>query len=99
MDPISTHVNPEAIKDIEIIKGPCSVRHGQVLGGLKPTVRYWCYLPTIFEDDQVSFSVLNIWNATYYEYLNRPFRNMPESGILYEPGRNFTAMVRYNFGK
>ena len=54
---------------------------------------------TIYDDVQLGFSVLNIWNTTYYEHLNRPFRNMPESGILYEPGRNFTAMVRYDFGK
>ncbi|NJO88432.1 MAG: TonB-dependent receptor plug domain-containing protein [Chloroflexia bacterium] len=34
MDPITTHVNPEDISKIEIIKGPYSVRYGQTMGGI-----------------------------------------------------------------
>ncbi|MDF1548513.1 MAG: TonB-dependent receptor plug domain-containing protein, partial [Bacteroidales bacterium] len=34
MDPITTHVNPEEISKIEIIKGPYSVRYGQSFGGI-----------------------------------------------------------------
>ena len=34
MDPITTHVNPEEISKIEIIKGPYSVRYGQTMGGI-----------------------------------------------------------------
>lgn len=44
MDPITTHVIPEEIEKIEIIKGPYSVRYGATFGGIvnmvtqKPTV-------------------------------------------------------------
>ncbi len=34
MDPITTHVTPEEIEKIEIIKGPYSVRFGQTMGGI-----------------------------------------------------------------
>ncbi|WP_240531798.1 TonB-dependent receptor plug domain-containing protein [Maribacter sp. 4G9] len=34
MDPITTHVNPEEIEKIEIIKGPYTVRYGATFGGI-----------------------------------------------------------------
>ena len=34
MDPITTHIPPEALEKIEIIKGPYSVRFGQSMGGI-----------------------------------------------------------------
>ncbi len=34
MDPITTHIIPEEIEKIEIIKGPFSVRFGQIFGGV-----------------------------------------------------------------
>lgn len=34
MDPITTHVTPEEVEKIEIIKGPFSVRYGQTMGGV-----------------------------------------------------------------
>lgn len=34
MDPISTHVSPEEISKIEVIKGPFSVRYGATFGGI-----------------------------------------------------------------
>lgn len=34
MDPITTHVMPEEVEKIEVIKGPFSVRHGQSMGGI-----------------------------------------------------------------
>ncbi|UWX53853.1 TonB-dependent receptor [Maribacter litopenaei] len=34
MDPITTHVNPEEIEKIEIIKGPYTVRYGATFGGV-----------------------------------------------------------------
>ena len=34
MDPITTHVAPEEIEKIEIIKGPYSVRYGPTFGGI-----------------------------------------------------------------
>ncbi|MCB9272426.1 MAG: TonB-dependent receptor [Lewinellaceae bacterium] len=34
MDPITTHVIPEEIEKIELIRGPFSVRYGQTMGGI-----------------------------------------------------------------
>lgn len=34
MDPITTHVAPEEVERIELIKGPFSVRYGQSMGGV-----------------------------------------------------------------
>ncbi|HFA48452.1 MAG TPA: TonB-dependent receptor, partial [Bacteroidetes bacterium] len=34
MDPITTHVIPEEVENIELIKGPFSVRYGQTMGGI-----------------------------------------------------------------
>jgi len=34
MDPITTHVSPEEIEKIEVIKGPYTVRYGATLGGV-----------------------------------------------------------------
>lgn len=34
MDPITTHVSPEEIERIEVIKGPYSVRYGPAFGGI-----------------------------------------------------------------
>jgi iron complex outermembrane receptor protein len=45
----------------------------------------------------VGFSALNLFDVNYYEHLNRGYRNMPEQGLLYEQGRNFTFFVKYTF--
>lgn len=45
----------------------------------------------------IGASVLNLLNANYYEHLNRAYRNMPENGVLYEPGRNVTVFAKYQF--
>jgi iron complex outermembrane receptor protein len=34
MDPITTHVTPDEVERIELIKGPFSVRYGQTMGGV-----------------------------------------------------------------
>lgn len=34
MDPVTTHITPEEVEKIEIIKGPYSVRYGSSLGGV-----------------------------------------------------------------
>lgn len=34
MDPITSHVNPDDIKEVEVIKGPFSVRYGATFGGI-----------------------------------------------------------------
>jgi len=43
------------------------------------------------------FAVLNILNENYYEHLSRGYRNMPENGLIYEPGRNVRVFLKYAF--
>ena len=43
-------------------------------------------------------SILNIFDTAYYEHLNFAYRNSNlNSGRIYEPGRNFTIYLNYNF--
>lgn len=46
---------------------------------------------------EFNFGVLNIFDVTYYEHLNRRYNNMPEDEILYEPGRNITFNVKLHY--
>lgn len=48
-----------------------------------------------WEKLSIGFSALNLFDVNYYEHLSRTYRNMPESGILYEPGRNFVVFARF----
>ena len=46
----------------------------------------------------VGAAVLNIFDTAYYEHLNFTFKNSDLlSGRIYEPGRNFTIYLNYNF--
>lgn len=46
----------------------------------------------------VGAAVLNIFDKAYYEHLNFSFKNSNLlSGRIYEPGRNFTIYLNYNF--
>ena len=46
----------------------------------------------------VGAAVLNIFDAAYYEHLNFTYKNSNLlSGRIYEPGRNFTIYLNYNF--
>ena len=46
----------------------------------------------------VGAAVLNIFDKTYYEHLNFSFTNSDLlSGRILEPGRNFTAYIKYKF--
>ena len=38
--------------------------------------------------------VYNVLNRDYFEYLNRPYKNMPVSGVITEPGRSFVFNLR-----
>jgi outer membrane receptor protein involved in Fe transport len=42
----------------------------------------------------LNLSLLNIFDIAYYEHLNRKYVNMRLTGVLYEPGRNFIAMLK-----
>ncbi len=50
-----------------------------------------------FRGLSVGAAVLNIFDRNYFEHLNRGYRNMPEQGLIYEPGRNVTVFLRYEF--
>ena len=39
-------------------------------------------------------AVENLFNENYYEHLNRSYTNMPEAGMLYEPGRNVHLQLK-----
>ena len=49
------------------------------------------------EQLSIGTSMLNVFDANYYEHLNRGYRNTSEQGLIYEPGRNITAFVKYEF--
>ncbi|MDF1548986.1 MAG: TonB-dependent receptor, partial [Bacteroidales bacterium] len=46
---------------------------------------------------EFDFGINNIFNANYYEHLNRPFKNLPLQSQFYEPGRNFIFSIRLKF--
>ncbi|MCF6240275.1 MAG: TonB-dependent receptor, partial [Bacteroidales bacterium] len=41
--------------------------------------------------------VNNIFDVTYYEHLSRPYKNMPEQSMFYEPGINLIFSVKARF--
>ena len=43
---------------------------------------------------ELTLSAENLFDKTYYEHLSRGYQNMPESGLLYEPGRNIALRLR-----
>ncbi len=45
----------------------------------------------------LGLAVRNLFDRHYYEHLNRSFVNMPESGVLFEPGRNVSLFARLSF--
>ena len=46
----------------------------------------------------VGAAVLNVFDKSYYEHLHFSYSNSnPLSGKIYEPGRNFTTYIQYNF--
>ncbi len=46
---------------------------------------------------ELSAFVNNLFDKNYYEHLSRKFKNMPESYLLYEPGRNFVFQLKATF--
>jgi iron complex outermembrane receptor protein len=51
-----------------------------------------------FKGFSIGFAVLNIFDKTYYEHLNFSYNNSNTlSGNIYEPGRNFTTYLKYQF--
>ncbi|NLP56749.1 TonB-dependent receptor domain-containing protein [Lutibacter sp. B1] len=53
---------------------------------------------TPYKGLSIGVAVLNIFDRTYYEHLNYSYTNSDTlSGRIYEPGRNFTTYIKYNF--
>lgn len=45
----------------------------------------------------LTFSVRNIFNANYYEHLSRPYKNLSEENMFYEPGRQLKLGLTMSF--
>jgi iron complex outermembrane receptor protein len=45
----------------------------------------------------IEMGVNNIFDVTYYEHLSRPYKNMPEQSMFYEPGTNFLFSMKARF--
>jgi iron complex outermembrane receptor protein len=45
----------------------------------------------------ISIALKNMFNANYYEHLSRPYKNLSESGMFYEPGRSFRVGLKLSF--
>ena len=51
-----------------------------------------------FDNFSIGVAVLNMFDTAYYEHLNFTYRNADLlNGRIYEPGRNFTLYINYNF--
>lgn len=51
-----------------------------------------------FKNISIGVAVLNIFDKNYYEHLNFSYQNSNVlSGRIYEPGRNFTTYIKYQF--
>ncbi len=46
---------------------------------------------------ELSAFVNNLFDKNYYEHLSRKYKNMPDSYLLYEPGRNFVLQLKVKF--
>lgn len=51
----------------------------------------------LWEKWELGAAVLNLADATYYEHLTWAFRNLPQTGRIYEPGRNISLLLRYSW--
>ncbi len=45
----------------------------------------------------IKVGIQNLLNENYYEHLSRKYKNMPDSYLLYEPGRNMVVNILYKF--
>ncbi len=52
---------------------------------------------TAIKNLSLEMGINNIFDVTYYEHLSRPYKNMPEQSMFYEPGRNFLFSVKVKF--
>ncbi len=52
---------------------------------------------TPFSFVTITLAIRNIFNANYYEHLSRPYKNLMEKNMFYEPGRQFKIGLSLNF--
>lgn len=52
---------------------------------------------TFFKYLTITLAVRNIFNANYYEHLSRPYKNLDEQNMFYEPGRQFKLGLKIKF--
>lgn len=45
----------------------------------------------------VSIALKNMFNTNYYEHLSRPYKNLSETGMFYEPGRSLRIGLKIRF--
>ena len=45
----------------------------------------------------IGASLLNVFDRQYRQHMNRSYRNASAPGVVYEPGRNATVFVRFEF--
>ncbi len=45
----------------------------------------------------LTLAIRNIFNANYYEHLSRPYKNLAEKDMFYEPGRQFKLGLKLQF--
>ena len=45
----------------------------------------------------LSFALKNIFDVNYFEHLSRPYKNLGEQGMFYEPGRSFRVGLKLRF--
>lgn len=53
------------------------------------------YSPT--KNIDINFALKNMFNVNYYEHLSRPYKNLSENGMFYEPGRSFRIGLKVRF--
>ena len=46
---------------------------------------------------ELQFAVTNIFNKNYVDHLSRPYKNLNEQSLYYEPGRSFNFGVKFKF--
>jgi len=52
---------------------------------------------TPIKNIEINFTLKNMFNANYYEHLSRPYNNLSETGMFYEPGRSLRIGLKVRF--
>ncbi|MFQ5584397.1 MAG: TonB-dependent receptor domain-containing protein [Calditrichia bacterium] len=63
---------------------------GFTVYNLLASIKPWHFL-------ELHAGVRNIFNKTYYEHLNRRYRNQPLNSVVWEPGRTVVFLFRLSY--